>query len=695
MEKGNQRSSSASKSNSETQAKNKQDVTNKYLRLPRFRESISPRTETRRKPNPQKSRELFDKRPRNKTGAVYERYRSEIDVDVLDEPHNKQGCKKMNLNHLLNFTLAPMDNRDVQNGRRGIYNRKIKFPKYNKELFLQANCQFVARDYGNFLVHQKNPDLLVEWPLIEEIRLPSHEVPLCPICLYIPVAAKITKCGHIYCWPCILHYLSLTDRTWQKCPICFEAVHKNELKSVSVTIRKPFVIGDEIVMCLMKRAKDSLLPLPVTHESPKHFICNIKDDDLLTRYQKLLLANREDIKAIINREFVELKEAYEKEKDAPEACFIESALKLLEERENNLDGQIFNNCGTEKHIDEVTNLNNAVARKHLESLSSTDSHDEIFQIDMTEHSEISNEIPLNLNQNPEPLLDSDKKGNCFFYQAEDGQHLYLHNINVRMLLKEYGSLEFAPPIIKAKIVEIERVSMTEVLRKRLRYLHHLPLTCEFQIVELNFFHLLSKPVILQFKSEINKRKHLRSKKASDERRREKFIEQEENKKLGKYPKATYNLKSADQFPVYDPNDFQSLSPPKSDSSANQNVDENVMNTYFENNNDNASSPVNSFSETSSMASFAQMLKDGPKTFSKIFEKNKESPPPTIPPQQNNDSDADEYVPAPEYHQSFSDAIQAALDSVSIQDSSDKNQKQSKKKKGKKQLLFTTSMCRNK
>lgn len=64
-------------------------------------------------------------------------------------------------------------------------------------------------------------------------RFPSYEVPLCPICLYSPIAAKITRCGHIYCWPCILHYLALTDRTWQKCPICFEAVHKNELKRYS------------------------------------------------------------------------------------------------------------------------------------------------------------------------------------------------------------------------------------------------------------------------------------------------------------------------------------------------------------------------------------------------------------------------------------------------------------------------------
>lgn len=61
-------------------------------------------------------------------------------------------------------------------------------------------------------------------------RIYSHEVPSCPICLYPPVAARITRCGHIFCWPCMLHYLSLSDKSWSKCPICYEAVHTADLK---------------------------------------------------------------------------------------------------------------------------------------------------------------------------------------------------------------------------------------------------------------------------------------------------------------------------------------------------------------------------------------------------------------------------------------------------------------------------------
>ena len=48
--------------------------------------------------------------------------------------------------------------------------------------------------------------------------------------IVVCVAGKITKCGHVYCWACILHYIDLDDRTWRKCPICFESIHKSDLR---------------------------------------------------------------------------------------------------------------------------------------------------------------------------------------------------------------------------------------------------------------------------------------------------------------------------------------------------------------------------------------------------------------------------------------------------------------------------------
>ena len=49
-----------------------------------------------------------------------------------------------------------------------------------------------------------------------------------------------------------------------------------------------------------------------------------------------------------------------------------------------------------------------------------------------------------------------------YFPATDGQHLYLHSLNARCLVREYGSLENSPQHITATIVEKESVFVTEV-----------------------------------------------------------------------------------------------------------------------------------------------------------------------------------------------------------------------------------------
>lgn len=44
----------------------------------------------------------------------------------------------------------------------------------------------------------------------------------------------------------------------------------------------------------------------------------------------------------------------------------------------------------------------------------------------------------------------------------DGQHVYLHPVNVRCLIHEYGSLERCPETITATVVEIDGFTVTEV-----------------------------------------------------------------------------------------------------------------------------------------------------------------------------------------------------------------------------------------
>ena len=98
-----------------------------------------------------------------------------------------------------------------------------------------------------------NPDAIVEWGQVAFI---ITSITNCPICLTEPTIPKCTKCGHIYCWTCILQYLE----TNYKCPICYEYVSSEDLRSV---MGKPDVNYEQkqLTMKLLKRNSVSILYL--------------------------------------------------------------------------------------------------------------------------------------------------------------------------------------------------------------------------------------------------------------------------------------------------------------------------------------------------------------------------------------------------------------------------------------------------
>lgn len=68
-----------------------------------------------------------------------------------------------------------------------------------------------------------------------------------------------------------------------------------------------------------------------------------------------------------------------------------------------------------------------------------------------------------------------------------------------MLELQYGSLEKSPRIISGRLVEKEVGSFTEELRRRMRYLHHLPITSQFELVEIDLQPpIISKDVLTKF-----------------------------------------------------------------------------------------------------------------------------------------------------------------------------------------------------
>uniref|UniRef100_A0A9J8BZF0 E3 ubiquitin-protein ligase RNF10 n=1 Tax=Cyprinus carpio carpio TaxID=630221 RepID=A0A9J8BZF0_CYPCA len=687
-----------------------------------------------RRSQPHKSKN-FDKRPPQRGGGGGRQYglagggrREEVAENRRAEfsPAQFAGPKKISLNHLLNFTFEPRGGHfgfggDGHScwGRRNKWGHKHK--PFNKELFLQANCQFVVIDDQDYQAHFTDPDTLVDWDCVQQVRIYSHEVPSCPICLYPPVAAHITRCGHIYCWPCMLHYLSLSEKSWSKCPICYEAVHSADLKSVVAMETRQYVTGNVITMRLMRREKGSLVALPscqwVKVEEPIHF-----GDVHLRAYSKLLLASQEQVLGLLAEERVALQTQLSQEKDDPQACFIQSALLQLQVHMHSSQALV--------SLHDI--LSCVPPQPILQYASAFDdelqeAHEEPVEERVAQSvPEVAEEMPERavegkpVEETPQTSQAAHHGPYYYFYQAEDGQQMFLHPVNVRCLLREYGSLENSPQSITANVVEIDGQTVTEEIRRRHRYLSHLPLTCEFSLCELNLQPpVLSKETLDSFADDLEKRKRLRQKKARDEKRREKRIEIEENRKHGKYPEVHIGLENLQHFPAFGSPPQSGLqvqlpelllgppsplsSSPSSGSTLSLLQWPSVVSLLLMFPNLSEHSPslsVASVEEDPHCMSFAQVCLAFHSVCLKHFLSSDMFLAPPLA-DSDGESDGSDRVPVPSFQNSFSQAFEQALSQLDhghrtpAQALPIPDEKGGKKKKKKQKLLFSTSMVHTK
>jgi len=606
-------------------------------------------------------------------------------------------------------------------------------PKYNKEQYLQANCQFVVKASEDYTVHLADPDTPVHWEQIEQVVLKTTStVPSCPICLYPPKAAKIARCGHVFCWPCILHYLSLSDHSWRKCPICYDAIHRPDLKSVVSITWDEFNVHDEIEFRLMRRDRNSLFALPVEQYFPEVNEKHPSINDKLTSYSQLVMASPTQVaRGIIAKERLELEDQYRAEKDEPEACFIEEALQYLSQRESGIDIAYEEVISEDLEAEEEETENNSsdstsadtppifledFKEEEMEAAGTAildpqqqlrPRHASSSSDGTVESSEVmdANEVGADDEVTAEDLDISTiqpallKKQNIknnntpkdvfFFYQSSDGQPIYLHALNVQMLVHEYGSLENCPPKIKGKIMEKDSTSMTEDLRNRLRYLRHLPLTSIFEVCEIKVKQpLVSKETLDEFEAQLEIRRRKRNRRAREEKRREKMITAEENKRMGKFPDMKYRIESAFHFPqvgnLTNARSTESIVSVESNLSTSPNLGASIGD-----------------STDGGAFSFARMLKEGAAKSSTpatalTFPRSETFPSLSATPKaakKNEDSEPEpeDYVPPPP-KANLGDALAHALSQATISGSG-KSKSNGKKKKMKGQKISLTGSAR--
>jgi hypothetical protein len=186
--------------------------------------------------------------------------------------------------------------------------------------------------------------------------------------------------------------------------------------------------------------------------------------------------------------------------EAPESYFIQHTLK---------SGFSLNGVGESPLLEAAPSLTGGLDLTHA-----------------THHPQISEHIRHrarpNLNESHHP------DAPYYFYQAL--LHYYLAPLDIRILKSAFGNFASFPSTL---LPRVERVStghiMDDDLRKRTKYLAHLPYGCEVGFLECNWTDVVGPEILAHFKDEIEKRrKRNRDKEVREEKDRQRAEKAEDD-----------------------------------------------------------------------------------------------------------------------------------------------------------------------
>lgn len=378
--------------------------------------------------------------------------------------------------------------------------------------------QFFANEYNQGRI---DADTLVDWDTIELVIKQTHDPnqEQCPICLEVLKAPKITKCGHVFCYACILRYVAMGEKTYRKCPLCNESVYIDALRSVQIDVKPKYKEHDKMNFVLLKRDKKVIIPDLLddldtclggvqSHSLPT--VYPVYGDHNSAKFCRFNVTY--DISSIIKKELSDLDSSLKEAESGDETQFIKLAKEQVLQRQKSFQDWITKNVPKGRPKGSSQSPRKA---KQAASSSNTSTHTTVDE------------------SKKKSELDPD---NYWYYQSEDNQMMFLHPLCTKILLHEYDGdfTKFPHTLSGCEIIEIETVELDEEFRKRYPILKHVPCGCYISLVEVEMKNFVSQDSISYFYKDLKYRKNKREEKirkqieeAEEEKRREESRKEEE------------------------------------------------------------------------------------------------------------------------------------------------------------------------
>ncbi|OAA35066.1 Zinc finger, RING/FYVE/PHD-type [Metarhizium rileyi] len=460
-------------------------------------------------------------------------YDAMAELRAVRNPSSRRG--QTSITHLLNYTTPrPLQDHTYHPRsyrRNPTWGHGSGHHAADKSRYVHSNYRFVVSPEGTYTKHEADADVFLDWADVLQIVASSEsQTASCPICLSEPVAPRMAKCGHIFCLPCLIRFMhsNIDDAKrggrgarWKKCPICEDIVYLHEVRAVRFFAgqESPLPrVGEDVVLRLMARKANSTLALPREggaevlnrgDDVPWHYAVNVLD------YSRIMKGTAEYMASQYDEEI--------------------AALLKQEKEDETLFGA--DSEWSQKAIKAVQ-----AAKERTDVLKAPDVTVSHSDLTMTK-----------------PSSDAD----FYFYSAPP--HLYLSPLDIRILKAKYGSFAAFPSTLLPRVEHISTGHVVdEVLRKRTKYLAHLPYGCIISFLECDWTDIVSAEILQSFSGDIEKRrKRNREKSAQEERERlqsERLEAAALRGALGITARrhAALNPVEEDHSPAFDMSEFQPL-----------------------------------------------------------------------------------------------------------------------------------------
>ncbi|KAF1841311.1 RING finger domain-containing protein [Cucurbitaria berberidis CBS 394.84] len=478
----------------------------------------------------------------------------QTDEDALVEMHNFTNRKgQTSITHLMNFSLPPRPQNHQSHGRN--YRRNPTwglgsgYHAVDKARYVHANYRFIVDPRRDYRAQSVDADIHLDWNNVLQILASEvSQEASCPICLGTPVAPRMARCGHIFCLPCLIRYMQSEDEgkapekraRSKKCPLCFDTIYASETRPVrwyQGQESEPPREGSDVVLRLLVRPAGSTLAMPRDgadalgrdEDIPWHHAAEIMDyarvmrggeDYMLEQFEeeikKLDQQGKED-EVMFGEDNMEwtrkairsIRESKEKMKGIGNPP--DEPVKPAEPKMKRAPIVFDEEPGAAPEMYKIQNASKSGQDSLATPVPPESASDETKQqrtMSVSSHtSKAGHGIASTLAEirNRQHHDHTHTPSEYFFYQAL--LHYYLSPLDIRILKAAFGNYANLPSTI---LPRVERVSTGHVvddeLRKRTKYLAHLPYGCEVSFLECDWTDTVAPEVLESFKPEIEKRR---------------------------------------------------------------------------------------------------------------------------------------------------------------------------------------------